>query len=79
MPQTKVRVVGSGFTTFSYNNKPIAFAEGVEDSGQRAFSDLDDLVHAVTPHALGARHLDRAFADHPANWSTNERGNACKI
>src|SRR5690606_1491999 len=54
MPQTKVRVVGSGFTTFAYNNRPIAFGEGVEDSGQRAFSDLGQPFQFI--HPLGARH-----------------------
>lgn len=52
MPQTKVRVVGSGFTTFAYNNKPIAFAEGIEDSGQKAFSDLGQPFQFI--HPLGA-------------------------
>ena len=54
MPQTKVRVVGSGFTTFSYRGKAIAFCEGVEDSGQRAFSDLGQPYQFI--HPLGARH-----------------------
>lgn len=54
MPQTKVRVVGSGFTTFSYRGKPIAFCEGVEDSGQRAFSDLGQPYQFI--HPLGAKH-----------------------
>jgi hypothetical protein len=54
MPQTKVRVVGSGFTTFSYQGQPIAFCEGVEDSGQRAFSDLGQPYQFI--HPLGATH-----------------------
>lgn len=54
MPQTKVRVVGSGFTTFNYRGKPIAFCEGVEDSGQRAFSDLGQPYQFI--HPLGAKH-----------------------
>jgi hypothetical protein len=54
MPQTQVRVVGSGFTTFSYQGKPIAFCEGVEDSGQRAFSDLGQPYQFI--HPLGATH-----------------------
>lgn len=54
MPQTKVRVVGSGFTTFKYRGKPIAFCEGVEDSGQRAFSDLGQPYQFI--HPLGASH-----------------------
>lgn len=54
MPNTKVRVVGSGFTTFNYNGKPIAFCEGVEDSGQRAFSDLGQPYQFI--HPLGESH-----------------------
>lgn len=54
MPNTQVRVVGSGFTTFNYNGKPIAFCEGVEDSGQRAFSDLGQPYQFIQP--IGARH-----------------------
>lgn len=37
MPQTRVRVVGSGFTTFNYKGQPLAFLDGVVDSGQRPF------------------------------------------
>lgn len=54
MPQTQVRVIGSGFTTFSYKGAPIAFCEGIEDSGQRAFSDLGQPYQFI--HPLGARH-----------------------
>jgi hypothetical protein len=54
VPNTKVRVVGSGFTTFNYNGKPIAFCEGVEDSGQRAFSDLGQPYQFI--HPLGSSH-----------------------
>lgn len=54
MPNTQVRVVGSGFSTFSYQGKPIAFLEGVEDSGQRAFSDAGQGYQFIQP--LGARH-----------------------
>lgn len=54
MPQTQVRVVGSGFTTFAYRSKPIAFCEGVEDSGQRAFSDLGQPYQFI--HPLGYSH-----------------------
>jgi hypothetical protein len=53
MPQTQVRVVGSGFTTFNYQGRPIAFLEGVEDSGQRAFSDAGQGYQFV--HPLGSR------------------------
>lgn len=54
MPNTRVRVVGSGFTTFNYSGKAIAFCEQVEDSGQRAFSDMGQGYQFI--HPLGARH-----------------------
>lgn len=54
MPDTQVRVVGSGYTTFQYRGKPIAFCEGIEDSGQRAFSDLGQAYQFI--HPLGERH-----------------------
>jgi hypothetical protein len=54
MPQTQVRVVGSGYTTFYYKGKAIAFCEGVEDSGQRAFSDLGQPYQFI--HPIGATH-----------------------
>lgn len=54
MPNTQVRVVGSGFSTFSYQGKPIAFLEGVEDSGQRAFSDAGQGYQFIQP--LGYSH-----------------------
>jgi hypothetical protein len=54
LPNTKVRVVGSGFTTFNYNGKAIAFCEGVEDSGQRAFSDMGQPYQFI--HPLGQSH-----------------------
>jgi hypothetical protein len=53
MPNTKVRVVGSGFTTFNYRGRPIAFLEGVEDSGARAFSDAGQGYQFI--HPLGSR------------------------
>lgn len=53
MPDTKVRVVGSGYTTFEYRGKPIAFCEGIEDSGQRAFSDLGQPYQFI--HPIGYR------------------------
>lgn len=49
MPNTRVRVVGSGFTTFNYRGTPIAFLEGVEDSGQRAFSDAGQAYQFIHP------------------------------
>lgn len=55
MPQTKVRVVGSGYTAFKYAGKTIAFCETVEDSGQRAFSDMNGQPYQFI-HPLGQRH-----------------------
>src|SRR6516225_11141861 len=54
MPQTTVRVVGSGYTVLSFNNKPIAYCEGWEDSGQRAFSDIGQPYQFIQP--IGAEH-----------------------
>lgn len=54
MPDTQVRVVGSGFTTFKYQGRTIAFLEGVEDSGARAFSDAGQGYQFI--HPLGERH-----------------------
>lgn len=54
MPNTQVRVVGSGYSTFSYQGQPIAFLEQVEDSGQRAFSDAGAPYQFIQP--IGARH-----------------------
>lgn len=54
MPETRVRVVGSGFTTFNYRGQPIAFLEGVEDSGQRPFSDVGQGYQFI--HPLGETH-----------------------
>ena len=51
MAQTRVRVVGSGFTTLEYNGQPIAFLRSFTDSGQRA---IGAGAEAITP--LGARH-----------------------
>jgi hypothetical protein len=53
MPNTRVRVVGSGFTTFSYRGKAIMFLEQVDDSGQRAFSDAGAAYQFIQP--LGHR------------------------
>lgn len=34
MPDTRVRVTGSGYTTFNYKGLPIAFLDQIADSGQ---------------------------------------------
>jgi len=54
MPNQQVRVVGSSYSTFTYSGKPIAYLEGVEDSGQRAFSDAGAAWQPI--HPLGQRH-----------------------
>jgi hypothetical protein len=54
MATTNVRVVGSGYTVLSYNNQPIAYCEGWEDSGQRAFSDVGQPYQFIQP--IGAEH-----------------------
>jgi hypothetical protein len=54
MPNQQVRVVGSSYTTFRYQGKNIAFLEGVEDSGQQAFSDAGAPWQPI--HPLGFSH-----------------------
>jgi hypothetical protein len=43
--QTQTRLVGSGFTTFSYMGKAIAFLDEIHDSGQQPIRQYE----AVTP------------------------------
>lgn len=45
MPRTRTRVVGSGFTSLSYQGRPIAFLDRFTDSGQRPIAPPE----AVTP------------------------------
>lgn len=52
--QTRVRVVGSGFTTFNYRGVPIAFLDSFTDSGQRPYSATGAGWESVTP--LGEKH-----------------------
>jgi len=54
VPVSKVRVVGSGYTTFTYNGKALKFLEQVEDSGQRAFSDAGAAFQFIQP--IGYEH-----------------------
>lgn len=54
MATTKARVVGSGYTVLSYNKSPIAYCEGWEDSGQRAFSDVGQPYQFIQP--IGWEH-----------------------
>lgn len=48
--ETQTRLVGSGFTSFSYAGKPIAFLDGFTDSGQAP------VAQATPVHPLNARH-----------------------
>lgn len=72
MPHSKVRVVGSGFTTLTYRGKRIAFLDSFQDSGQRPVGSGQnggqgyDVVHeldkkvpteVVTSRAIGAGTL----------------------
>lgn len=54
MPQTEVRVVGSGFSTFNYNGAPIAWLQEVGDTGQKAGAGMGAPYLAI--HPLGWRH-----------------------
>lgn len=47
MPDTRIRVVGSGYTTFNYKGLPIAFLMSVNDTGQKPAGSAS--VSAITP------------------------------
>lgn len=53
VPNGTVRVTGSGYSTFVYAGKPIAYLISVEDSGQRAWSDRGQAYSFI--HPLGSR------------------------
>ena len=55
MPQTQVRVVGSGFTTLHFRSQPIAFLDRFVDSGQTAFGGPRGSGWEAI-HELGKRH-----------------------
>jgi hypothetical protein len=65
MPNTNLRVVGSGFTTFTYQGKILAWCESVADSGQAPISNPEPItplgashpVEIVTGRVLGAGNL----------------------
>lgn len=71
MPQTKVRVVGSNFTTFRWNGKAIAFLESFTDSGQTpivapaAIHPLDSKfpVEYATPRAMNGGSLQMTIRE----------------
>lgn len=47
MPNTNVRVVGSGYSSFNYKGKPIAFLESVRDTGQRPYNTPYEAIYAM--------------------------------
>ena len=47
MPNTNVRVVGSGYSSFNYKGKPIAFLESVVDGGQQPYSTPYEAIYAM--------------------------------
>lgn len=60
-----VRVVGSNYTSFLYNGKPIAYLEVVDDTGQRAMSSggqgyefIHPLGHVYPTDIVTGRVLD---------------------
>lgn len=50
MPETRVRIGGSSFTTFNYRGQPIAFLDQIVDTGQAPVAAYDAI------HPLGFRH-----------------------
>ena len=52
MTQTQTRVVGSGFTTFNFRGKPIAFLDGFRDSGQRAIAQPEAITPLGSPYPV---------------------------
>ena len=61
MPNTKTRVVGSGFTTFNYRGRPIAFLDAFTDSGQTPVAPAEPVHPLAAPHPAEiatARALD---------------------
>lgn len=44
---TKARIVGSGYTLFTYEGAPLAFAETIADSGEELVNAAPELVHPI--------------------------------
>lgn len=65
MSQTQTRVVGSGFTTFSWRGSPIAFLESVTDDGQKPVGPAESIhpldskypIEYATPRAMNGGSL----------------------
>ena len=66
MPQTKVRNVGSGFTTFNYRGQPIAFLDSMQDGGQRPLGGPRGPIDGVIP--IGAKHPVELVASRVLNY-----------
>lgn len=47
MPETTVRVVGGGYSTFNYQGQPIAYLESMRDLGQKPYSTPTEAIYAV--------------------------------
>lgn len=56
MPQTKTRIVGSGFTTLEYAGKRIAFLDSFKDTGQAPIGPGGSPNAAVAVQPLDAPH-----------------------
>lgn len=90
MPNTRTRVVGSGFTSFNYDGKPIAFLDTVADGGQQPVGrgdgpgyevihplDSDHPVEIATSRAIGAGTLTatiRELWNEPVWWQLGLTG-----
>lgn len=69
MPPTKVRNVGSGYTSFNYRGQAIAFLDSVQDSGQRPIGGRAGAgTEGVIP--LGAKHPVELVTSRVLNFGT---------
>jgi hypothetical protein len=50
--QTQTRLVGSGFTTFVFNGKTIAFLDEVHDSGQQPIRQYEAVTPLESPYPV---------------------------
>lgn len=82
MPQSKLRVVGSGFTTLDYDGIPIAWLESFQDSGQRPIVDPQPITpigdtfprEIVSARALGAGTLGITIRELWNSWAWQQLG-----
>jgi hypothetical protein len=69
MPKTQVRVVGSGFSTFLYNNQSLAWLEAIKDSGQTVLGGASGAGwEAIQP--LGLLHAQEVVTGRYLNPGT---------